>query len=82
MKAVADRVWIEKVEVKATTSSGFEIPEFRQKPQVGMIASVGPDCITAKEGLKAIFAKGAGTPVFYDDKEYIVMRESDLFAVD
>ena len=82
MKAVADRIWIEKVEVKTTTPSGFQVSEFRQKPQQGKIVAVGPDCKTAKEGSNAIYAKGAGTAIFYNEKEYIVMREADLFATD
>lgn len=82
MKAVADRVWIEKVEVVTKTASGFEIPDLRQKPQQGTVVSVGPDCQTAKVGDKAIFAKGAGTVVLWNEKEYVVMREADLFAVD
>lgn len=82
MQAVADRIIIEKVEVKTTTASGFEIPQMRQKPQQGVICGVGPDCQTAKVGQKAIFAKGAGTEVYHEDKMYIVMREADIFFVD
>ena len=82
MKAVADRVWIEKVEVKSTTQGGFEIQGFRQEPQVGIIAAAGPDCAVAKVGEKAIFAKGAGTNTVYENKEYIIMREADLFATE
>ena len=82
MRAVGDRIIIEKVEVKSVTTSGIELPQHRQKPQQGVIFACGPDCKTAKVGDKAIHARGAGTEIMYGEKTYTIMREADLFFVD
>ena len=37
--------------------------------------------LTVKEGDDVLYGKYAGTEITIDGKEYLIMRESDIFAI-
>ncbi|MCO5937354.1 co-chaperone GroES [Mucilaginibacter sp. RB4R14] len=92
IKPLADRVVVEAAAAETKTASGIYIPETAQeKPQKGTIVSVGPGKyadvsgalipMTIKVGDSVLYGKYAGTEINLDGKEYLIMRESDIYAV-
>ena len=69
-----------------TTASGIIIPDNAQeKPQKGTVISVGKGTkdnpTTVKKGDVVLYGKYAGTELKHDGEEYIIMKESDIFAI-
>ncbi|MBB6451010.1 chaperonin GroES [Geomicrobium halophilum] len=91
LKPLGDRIIIEQVEQEEQTASGIVLPDSaKEKPQEGKVIAVGSGRVTengekvtpeVKEGDAIIFSKFAGTEVKYDEKEYLILRESDVLAV-
>ncbi len=90
IRPLGDRVVIEVIEQEETTASGIVLPESaKEKPQEGKVVAVGSGKIIdgkkvdleVKENDRIIFSKFAGTEVKYEDKEYLILRESDILAV-
>ena len=92
IKPLADRVVVEAAAAETKTASGIYIPETAQeKPQKGTIVAVGPGKyadvsgtlipMTTKIGDAILYGKYAGTEINVDGKEYLIMRESDIYAV-
>ncbi len=85
-----DRVVIEPLEEEEVTAGGIVLPDTaKEKPQRGRVVAVGPGKLTEdgeriapvlKEGDEVLFGKFAGTEVSIDDKEYTIMRESEILA--
>ncbi len=83
---LADRVLVEPAEAETKTASGIIIPDnAKEKPQRGVVVSVGKgkkdEPMTVKEGDTVLYGKYAGTEITVDGKEYLIMRESDIFAI-
>jgi chaperonin GroES len=85
-------VVVEAAAAETKTASGIYIPETAQeKPQKGTIVAVGPGKfadvsgalipMTSKVGDEVLYGKYAGTEITIDGKEYLIMRESDIYAV-
>jgi len=91
IKPLGDRVVLETIEKEEKTASGIVLPETaKEKPQEGRIVSVGTGRVDekgnripleVKEGDRVIFSKYAGTEVKYGEKEYLILRESDILAI-
>jgi len=86
IKPLADRVIIEASAAEAKTAGGIIIPDTaKEKPQKGIVVAVGPgtkdEPVTLKEGDTVLYGKYAGTEISYEDKEYLIMRESDIVAI-
>jgi chaperonin GroES len=92
IKPLADRVVVEAAAAETKTASGIYIPETAQeKPQKGTVVAVGPGKYAdasgslipmgAKVGDEVLYGKYAGTEINLDGKEYLIMRESDLYAI-
>jgi chaperonin GroES len=86
IKPLADRVLVEPAVAESKTASGIIIPDTaKEKPQKGVIVAVGngkkDEPITVKVGDQVLYGKYAGTEINVDGKEYLIMRESDIFAV-
>jgi len=86
IKPLADRVLVEPAPAEEKTASGIIIPDTaKEKPQKGSIVAVGTgkkdEPITVKVGDTVLYGKYAGTEVTVEGKEYLIMRESDIFAV-
>ena len=86
IKPIGDRVVVEAAPAETKTASGIYIPETAQeKPQKGTVVAVGEgkkdEPLTVKAGDQVLYGKYAGTEITYEGKEYLIMRESDIYAV-
>lgn len=86
IRPLADRVLIEPAAAETTTASGIIIPDTAQeKPQKGKVVAVGtgkPDePLTVKVGDDVLYGKYSGTELRLEGKEYLIMRESDIYAI-
>lgn len=86
IKPLADRVLVEPAPAESKTASGIIIPDTaKEKPQKGSIVAVGSgkkdEPMTVKVGDTVLYGKYSGTEISVDGKEYLIMRESDIFAV-
>jgi chaperonin GroES len=86
IKPIGDRVVVEAAAAEEKTASGIIIPDTaKEKPQRGTIVAVGngkvDEPLTVKVGDQVLYGKYAGTEITYEGKEYLIMRESDVYAV-
>jgi len=86
IKPLSDRVIVEAAPAEEKTASGIIIPDTaKEKPQQGKVLAVGDgkkdEPLTVKVGDNVLYGKYAGTEITVDGKEYLIMRESDIFAV-
>ena len=86
IKPLADRVIIEPSAAEEKTSGGIIIPDTaKEKPQKGVVVAVGPgtkdEPLTVKEGDNVLYGKYSGTEISHEDKDYLIMRESDIVAI-
>ena len=86
IKPLADRVLVEPKEAETQTAAGLYIPDTaKEKPQQGTVLAVGPgkkdEPMELKVGDVVLYGKYAGTEVTVEDKKYLIMKQSDVFAV-
>ncbi len=91
IKPLADRVVVKPLEAEEKTKGGLYVPDTaKERPQQGEIVAVGPGRVSddgkkipmeVKVGDKVLYGKYSGTEVTYDGVEYLIMRESDIFAI-
>ncbi|SED07838.1 chaperonin GroES [Tenacibaculum sp. MAR_2009_124] len=86
IKPLADRVLVEPAAAETTTASGIIIPDnAKEKPQKGTIVAIGTgtkdEPLTVKVGDTVLYGKYAGTELKFEGKDYLIMRESDVFAI-
>ncbi|MBX3101188.1 MAG: co-chaperone GroES [Bacteroidetes bacterium] len=83
---LADRVVIEPAAAEEKTAGGIIIPDTaKEKPQRGTVVAVGPgkkdEPTTVKVGDAVLYGKYSGTEISVEGKDYLIMRESDLYAI-
>lgn len=83
---LADRVVVEPAAAEEKTAGGIIIPDTaKEKPQRGLVVAVGPgkkdEPTTVKVGDSVLYGKYSGTEISISGKDYLIMRESDLYAV-
>ena len=91
LNPLADRVVIQPKEAEEKTSGGIILPDtVKEKPVEGTIVAAGPGKVAdngelvkmdVKVGDKVLYGKYSGTEVTLGSEEYLIMRESDIFAV-
>ncbi len=86
VRPLADRVLVEPAPAETKTSGGIIIPDTaKEKPMRGRIVAVGngkPDePMTVQVGDTVLYGKYAGTELNVEGKEYLIMRESDIYAI-
>jgi chaperonin GroES len=86
IQPLADRVLVEPAAAEEKTASGLYIPDTaKEKPQHGVVIAVGngkkDEPLTVKAGDKILYGKYSGTEITVDGKDYLIMRESDIFAI-
>lgn len=86
VKPLADRVLVEPAAAEEKTAGGIIIPDTaKEKPQKGKIVAVGngkvDEPLTVKEGDLVLYGKYAGTEINIEGNDYLIMRESDIFAI-
>ena len=86
LKPLSDRVVVEPAAAETKTSSGIIIPDSaKEKPQKGTVVAIGPGTkenpITVSVGDSVLYGKYAGTELQHEGNEYLIMKESDIFAI-
>ncbi|MBU2523625.1 co-chaperone GroES [Patescibacteria group bacterium] len=92
VKPLRDFIVVEALEADTTTASGIVIPDTasKEKPQKGKVMAVGPGEVgkdgnrlpmDVKVGQVVLYTKYAPTEVKIDNKEYLLMHQTDLMAV-
>lgn len=91
LKPLGNRVLLEVVEEEETTPSGFVLPDSaKEKPNFAEVVAVGEGKlldsgerlpVEVKVGDKVVFEKYAGTELTYEDKEYLVVKDTDIVAI-
>jgi len=90
LKPLGDRVVIEPLKQEERTESGIVLPEkAKEKPMRGYVLAVGKGRvedgqtipIDVKVGDLVLYNKYAGTEVKYDQKELLIMRDSDILGI-
>ena len=86
-----DRVLIKVLDSEAKTAGGIIITDTaKEKPQEGEVVAIGPGGKTeegkllpmdVKIGDIVLFGKWSGTEVKIDNKEYSIMKESDIMGI-
>jgi chaperonin GroES len=86
LKPLADRVLVQPAAAEEKTASGIIVPDTaKEKPQRGIVVAAGPgkkdEPTSVKVGDTVLYGKYSGTEVTVDGKDYLIMRESDIFAI-
>jgi len=91
LKPLSDRVVVEPLEEEQQTPTGVFLPDSAQeRPMKGLVIATGPGSLDdngkrvpleVKEGDKVLYAKYAGTEVKLNDKELLVLKQSDILAI-
>ena len=86
IKPLADRVVVLPNAAEEKTASGIIIPDTaKEKPQRGQVVAAGPgkkdEPITVKVGDQVLYGKYGGTELTVEGTDYMIMRESDIYAI-
>ena len=90
-RPLGDRVLVKRVEEEQKTKGGIIIPDtVKEKPQEGLVVSVGPGArdesgklqpLDVKAGDRILFGKWSGTEVKLEGEDLLIMKESDVLGV-
>jgi len=86
VKPLSDRVLIQPNPAEEKTAAGLIIPDTaKEKPLAGKVVAVGPGTsevkMEVKVGDQVLYGKYAGTEVTVEGETYLIMRQSDIFAI-
>jgi chaperonin GroES len=91
VRPLGDRILVKRVESETKTKGGIIIPDTaKEKPQEGLVVSVGPGAVRedggrrelmVKTGDRILFAKYAGTEVKIEGTDHLILSESDVLGV-
>lgn len=86
LRPLGDRVLVEPAPAEEKTAVGIIIPDTaKEKPQRGTVIAAGEgkkdEPTTVKPGDTVLYGKYAGTEISIEGKDYLIMRESDIFAI-
>lgn len=91
LRPLGDRVVIKPSPREEMTKSGIVLPDTaKEKPQEGLILSVGPGRILddgtrekmdVKKGDRVLYAKYAGTEFKVDSDELLILSQKDILAI-
>lgn len=91
LQPIGSHIIVERASAADKSAGGILIPEKgKEKPKEGTVIAVGSgkmledgkrQQMQLKAGDRILFTSYAGTEVKIDGNEYLVMEESDIFAV-
>ncbi|MEO5940671.1 MAG: co-chaperone GroES [Candidatus Limnocylindrales bacterium] len=91
LRPLGDRVVIQPTAREEMTKSGIVLPDtVKEKPQKGLVLSVGPgrtlddgkrESIDVKKGDTVLYAKYAGTEFKIDEEELLIVSQKDILAI-
>ena len=93
IRPLDDRVVVKPSEAEERTRGGIVLPDTaREKPLQGKIIASGPGKLlektgergqmSVKVGDRVIYGKYSGTEVELDGETYVILRESDILAIE
>jgi chaperonin GroES len=92
IRPLEDRVVVQPFEAEERTRGGIVLPDTaREKPQQGKVIATGPGKLLEKTGERGKMSLKTGDAVFYgkytgteveiEGEKYVILRESDVLAV-
>jgi len=91
IKPLHEKVVVERMDAETKSAGGILIPDSaKEKPMRGTVIAVGPGrvldsgevkALDVKKGDKVLFGGYAGSEVKLDGKDYLIVNESEIFAV-
>jgi len=86
VKPLADRVLVKPAEAETKTAAGIIIPDTaKEKPMKGEVIAIGigkkDEPMTVKVGDLVLYGKYSGTEINIEGNDYLIMRESDIYAI-
>jgi chaperonin GroES len=91
IKPLHEKVVVERMDAETKSAGGILIPDTaKEKPMRGTVIAVGPGrvldsgevkALDVKKGDKVLFGGYAGSEVKLDGKDYLIVNESEIFAV-
>lgn len=86
IKPLGDRVLVRPAPAEEKTVSGIIIPDTaKEKPLKGEVLAVGKgtkdEAMEVSVGDIVLYGKYAGTELELDGEDYLIMRQSDIFAI-
>ncbi len=92
LQPLADRLIVEAISVDEVTKAGIILPDTvdKEKPEKGRVVALGSGKLLdngtrlaweVKVGDVVFFKKYAPDEIKVDDKEYLILAESDILAV-
>lgn len=86
IRPLSDRVLVKPAEAEEKTSTGIIIPDTaKEKPMEGEVIAIGQgkkeEPMTVKVGDKVLYGKYSGTEININGHKYLIMRESDIYAI-
>jgi chaperonin GroES len=92
IRPLDDRVVVQPFEAEERTAGGIVLPDSaREKPQQGKVVATGPGKLLEKTGERGkmslkvndrvFYGKYSGTEIEIDGDDYVILRESDVLAV-
>ncbi|MEA4985240.1 10 kDa chaperonin [bioreactor metagenome] len=86
IKPLGDRVLVKPAPAEEKTVSGIIIPDSaKEKPLKGEVLAVGKgtkdEVMEVAVGNTVLYGKYAGTELELDGEKYLIMRQSDIFAI-
>ena len=90
-KPLHEKVVVERMDAETKSAGGILIPDTaKEKPMRGTVIAVGPGRVLesgevkpldVKKGDQVLFGGYAGSEVKLEGKEYLIVNESEIFAV-
>ena len=91
IKPLHEKVVVERMDAETKSGGGILIPDTaKEKPMRGTVIAVGPGRVLesgevrpldVKKGDKVLFGGYAGSEVKLEGKDYLIVSESEIFAV-
>ncbi len=91
IRPLHDRILVARVAEEDVARGGIIIPDTaKEKPQEGKVVAVGNGkvgedgkriALDVQAGDRILFGKYSGSEVKIEDREYVIMREEDVFAI-
>jgi len=91
-RPLGDRILVEPMAAETKTKGGIIIPDTAgEKPTRGKVVAVGPGAraedgrlmqLDVEVGDVVLYGKWSGTEVKLDGKDFVIMKESDVFGIE
>ena len=89
LRPLSDYILIERIEAPEMKGRLYIPEQSKERPQEGIVIATGPGLIEDGKrqtmpvmvGEKILFGKYSGNDVKLDDKEYVIMRASEVLGV-